>query len=92
MVEKSQRVIVGTDSAPSPPSLLHPSSLSSQCRLSVMSLGVLMMLPFRAQSGVIHLSCPDISLFICQQFTNGLVLYTFVGKEKHTRDIASVLH
>lgn len=77
-VENSQRVIVGTDSALSPPPLFHPPSLPSQCQLSLMSVSVLMMLPYRAQSTVIHLSCPDISLFICRHSTNGLVLYTLV--------------
>lgn len=46
MLENSQRVIAGTDSAlsPPPPPLPHPPSLSSQCQLSVMSVSVLMML------------------------------------------------
>lgn len=44
MLENSQRVIAGTDSALSPPPLPRPPSLSSQCQLSVMSVSVLMML------------------------------------------------
>lgn len=45
MLENSQRVMAGTDSALSPPPPpFHPPSLFSQCQLSVMSVSLLMML------------------------------------------------
>lgn len=82
MVENSQRAMVGTDSAPSPPPPFHPPSLSSRCQLSLMSVSVLMMLPRRAQSALIQLSCPNISPFVCKHSTNGLVLYTWVASSR----------